>query len=249
MTAARAGAGIAAGAAVIFLEPDAAAVPEGAAGLPSVAVPEGGMVALTGPPGSGTSALLAAAAGVRPLPGLSARVGGRDLGALPHRRRRAERRALRLLYLPQEPALISNLTVLENILLPIRYLGERPEREAGREARDLLEASGLIRDAGRLPSHLSAKDVRTVALFRGFLRRPRAAILDEPLAGLDEPRLAGILPLVRSALAGKGGPACAILAAAADPSPLEALGARIVVVEKSPSEAAAGSGPAPGAVP
>jgi len=212
---------------VILIEPDRGGQRPGAPAVaaPRIEVRSGEMVVVTGPPGSGKSALLAAAAGRAALPHVRASVGGIPLTDLPHRRRRAYCRALRLLYLPQEPALISNLSVIENLLLPIRYFGEMAEGAATKEALILLAAAGLRHTASHLPARLTLEDRKTVALLRGFLRSPTVALLDDPLSGLDEESLVAVRPLLRSALAGGR---CAILAAAPDADLYTDLGAAIV---------------------
>jgi putative ABC transport system ATP-binding protein len=195
--------------------------------FPAISVQAGRMVVLTGPPGSGKSAILGAAAGVSAMPGVRAILAGRQLGAMPHRKRRAEARSLRLFYLPHDPPLISNLTVLENLLLPIRYLGERKESEALKEAALLLDAAGLSEAASWLPARLTTEDRKTTALIRGFMRRPSVALLDDVFSGLAGRSLDAVRSLIRSAL---DSGACAILAAALDPDPYRELGADTVVL-------------------
>jgi len=190
-------------------------------GRASVSVDEGEMVVLTAPPGSGTSAALRALAGDAPIPEPGrAMVDGQELSLLSHRKKRRARQNLRLFHLPHDPPLISNLTVMENILLPARFLGENTEEQAAREGRLLLEAAALGWAAGMLPGRLPMEARKAVALIRGFLRRPRVALLDDPLADLDDVSLAGIRPLIRGTLAAGG---CAILAASRDLRPFEGI--------------------------
>ena len=180
----------------------------------SLVVNPGEMVVLTGPPGSGTSAALRALAGQSSWSEHgTAQIGGLSLAELTHRQRRRAAQRVRLFYLPHEPALISNLTVMENILLPLRYMGERSESEGTRETLVLLDAAGVGWASGLLPSRLGPEAVKAVALIRGFIRRPEAALLDDPFSDLDEIGMAGIVPMVRSTLSGRH---CAILAASRD---------------------------------
>jgi len=181
---------------------------------PGITVDEGEMVILTAPPGGGTSAALRALAGEAPFPeGGQALVAGQDLARLSHRMRRRARQSLRLFHLPHDPPLISNLTVMENLLLPSKFLGESPEGETAREGFLLLEAAGVGWTAGLLPGSLPLEIRKAVALIRGFLRRPRVALLDDPLGELDDVGVAGIRPLLRGTLAAGR---CAMLVAARD---------------------------------
>jgi len=197
-------------------------------------VGEGEMVILTAPPGSGTSAALRALSGEEPLPDDGqAVVEGKELARLSHRQRRRARQALRLFHLPHDPPLISNLTVMENLLLPATFLAERPAEEAEREGLRLLDQAGVGWTASMLPGRLPPEARKAIALVRGFLRRPRVALLDDPLAELDAAGLAGIRPMIGDALAGGG---CAILATARDLVPFSGLPYRLVEMATLPED-------------
>ena len=192
-----------------------------------VEVRAGEIALLAGPSGSGKSAILAWAAGRRSRCGGRALVGGHSLASLAARQRRRAVRALRLLYLPPDPPLISNLTVLENILLPIHHFGGPGAADAVPRALAALERCGIARAARWLPANLSPGGRKLVSMIRGFLRNPVAAILDEPLADLDETEIEGILPGIRAARDG----GCAILAAARERDPYEGLAWRIIEID------------------
>ncbi len=186
------------------------------AGMPrpfEIQVRSGELVLLTGPPGAGQSLILESLRGSWIPAVASASLGGSDFSRLGHRRRRLKAKELRLAWLPAEPALISNVTVMENLLLPLRYFGEMSDEQATREAFILLHASGLGWASALLPSSLSPEECKAVAIFRGLLRRPKVALLDDPLGGLDAASLAEVRALVRATIA-RG--ECAILATAPD---------------------------------
>ena len=208
---------------LILVAPEA--WPEEATAAPRIEVREGEMVIMSGPPGCGTARILAALAGLRATPPGAATVAGRSLWHLPHRRRRETLASLRLLHLPHEPALLSNLTVMENILLPLRYLGERPGEDAVPEGLRLLDAAGLGWAARRLPAALTPEARKAVALIRGFLRRPRVALLDDPLGELEGAMIEAVRPLLEATRATGE---CALLAAARHAAPFEGLEARHV---------------------
>lgn len=201
--------------------------------LPPVRVDGGSAALLTGPRGCGKSTVLRVAVGLGRPAGLRARLGGLELGRLSHRARRRALAGLRLFYLPRDPVLISNLSVLENLLLPIRFHRERPEAEAAGEARGRLEEAGLPGLADAAPARLSREARRMVVLVRGFLRRPAVALLDDPLAGLEERRRDTVLRWMAAARDGWG---CALLATSRDADPYAALGSTPVAMGPAPAE-------------
>ena len=222
---------------LVTIEIDPGADPPAAWPAAPLTVRRGELAVVTGPAGCGKSHLLRAAAGLAVDAGRRALVAHHELGTLSVRRRRATLAALRLFYLPQDPPLVSNLNVLDNLLLPIRWLGERDEAEAIEEAHRLLGASGIAWAAAALPSRLSDEDRRTAALLRGFLRRPAIALLDRPFLGLDDDRRAGVLPLIRGALVETG---CAILATSSSLNGFEGLSPREI---RMPARHAPGAPP------
>jgi molybdate transport system ATP-binding protein len=135
---------------------------------------------LVGPNGAGkTSTLLFVAGGLRPTRGriVLGETALLDLAAgtdLP-----PERRAVG--FVPQRYALFPHLDVLHNVAYGIAApRGERLER--ARQALADLEADGL---ASRRTQELSGGEAQRVALARALAARPRALLLDEPLAALD----------------------------------------------------------------
>lgn len=79
--------------------------------------------------------------------------------------------------------LLSELTALENVLLPARKAGELAQREAF--ARELLVQVGLGDKLERLPHHLSGGEQQRVAIARALVMRPKYLFADEPTGNLD----------------------------------------------------------------
>lgn len=84
----------------------------------------------------------------------------------------------------QQPHLLPEFSVLENLLMPQRILGPlEPSHQAW--ALELLEMVGLPELANRLPSTLSGGQAARVGLARALVRKPSLWLLDEPTGNLD----------------------------------------------------------------
>jgi ABC-type multidrug transport system ATPase subunit len=143
----------------------------------------GELVAVTGLRGAGKSTLLAVAAGtLRPRQGEVA-IAGRNLGSLqagllPYVRRNIG-------YLPAEPPLVRDETVLENVMLVLGARGVAPGA-AEAQARTALGDLDIEAMAERPVAALSLPERRLCALARALAGNPPVLVLDDPVAGLDE---------------------------------------------------------------
>jgi len=94
----------------------------------------------------------------------------------------------------QEGALLSSLTVYENVAFRPTEVGWDEER-IDREVRRVLEFVGLLDAADKLPEELSGGMRRRVAIARAIVDRPDIILFDEPTAGLDPPTARSICEL------------------------------------------------------
>ena len=98
-------------------------------------------------------------------------------------RERAHTRARKVGFVFQEYNLLSGLNVLENVMLPQRYV---KDGEAGkRRAIELIERVGLSDRIKHRPTELSGGQMQRVAIARSMVNRPSLILLDEPTGAVD----------------------------------------------------------------
>ena len=142
-----------------------------------LSIEDGAFIAVLGPSGCGKTTTLLMLAGIyNPTTGDIAFDGARVNDV------EARDRNVGIVF--QSYALYPSMTVLENIMFPLRF--KKVERaEADRRAREI---AGLVRIdtlLERRPSQLSGGQQQRVALARALVKRPHLLLLDEPLSNLD----------------------------------------------------------------
>ena len=157
-------------------------------------VPAGSITAVLGPSGTGKSTLLAALTGeLAPATG-TVQVFGETV---PHHSRALLEMRKGLGVLLQGNGLLTDLSVAENVALPLRTHTRLPEPVLQRLVAMKLNAVGL-RAAGDLyPRELSGGMARRVALARALALDPPLMLYDEPLTGLDPIASGVIMSLIR----------------------------------------------------
>ncbi|WP_181442369.1 ABC transporter ATP-binding protein [Streptomyces tateyamensis] len=154
----------------------------------------GTFTAVMGPSGSGKSTLLQCAAGLdRPDSGRVV-LDGVELGKLTETQLTVLRRDL-LGFVFQAFNLVGSLTAEQNVGLPLRLAGRRPDRA---EVERALGQVGLGHRMGHLPSQLSGGQQQRVAIARALISRPKVLFADEPTGALDSSSSRDVLALLRS---------------------------------------------------
>jgi len=184
-------------------------------------VDDGEVLALVGPNGAGKTTALFALAGLTPLERGRIALGGAVLDD-PAAAVFVAPEARDIGFVFQEGRLFPHLSALENVAFGLRSRGT-PRAESRSRARDWLERVGLDSLAHARASTLSGGEARKVALARALAIAPRALLLDEPFASLDEDASIDVRETLRRHLAEFRGP-CVLVTH--DPADTRMLGAR-----------------------
>ncbi len=191
-----------------------------------VSVESGETVAVLGPNGAGKTTLLRVLCGLLPLEAGRVVLDDRVLdepanGAFVP----TEARSIGIVF--QDLLLFRSLDVADNVAFGLRAAGAG-RREARTGAVAWLDRVGLADRAGSAVRDLSGGEAQRVALTRALAPRPRALLLDEPLAALDAEVRGTVRRQLRDHLAAHDGP-CVLVTH--DPLDAAVLADRVVVLE------------------
>lgn len=161
----------------------------------SFEIKQGEFTAIMGPSGSGKSTCMNMIGCLdRPSSGLVA-INGRET-ALMNEKELAQLRNITVGFVFQQYHLIPAMTVLENVMLPLKYQkvdkGERLER-----AKEALKAVGLGERLNHRPHELSGGQKQRVAIARAMITRPKILLADEPTGALDSETGVQVMELFR----------------------------------------------------
>jgi len=208
----------------------------------SMTVHDGEFAAIVGRSGSGKSTLMNLLGALeQPTSGMIF-VDGQDITVLDHGELVLYRRRF-IGFVFQSYNLIPNLSPIENVMLPMEFMGvakgERRER-----ARALLDRVELTGDKQhRKPGKLSGGEQQRVAIARALANKPRLILADEPVGNLDTQTSATIIELLRSLAHAQG---TTVIAVTHDLS-LAGQADRVFRLQDGRLTDANGPGPAPSA--
>ena len=148
----------------------------------SFSVAQGDSLAIIGPSGSGKTTLLGLCAGLDTATSGTLSLMGFKLNAMDE----DDRAYLRNQYVGfvfQNFQLLSTLTALENVMVPLELRGDKG---VAPKAKELLDRVGLADRSHHYPSQLSGGEQQRVAMARAFITSPKILFADEPTGNLDE---------------------------------------------------------------
>lgn len=160
----------------------------------SLQVSEGEFVAVTGPSGSGKTTFLSVAGLLESFTSGEYWLDGTAVRALSDDRR-SRLRNEKIGFVFQAFNLIQDLTVADNVAVPLHY-----RRLARAERRERVRASlarvGLASRADHFPGELSGGQQQRAAIARALVGQPRVLLADEPTGNLDTEMATGVLELL-----------------------------------------------------
>jgi len=158
----------------------------------------GDFVALMGPSGSGKSTFLHLAAGLLQCKTGTIEVGGENIAAMNDTKATVFRRRHEGVIF-QAFNLVENLTVEDNIVLPVKLEAARNAKSAESVTRvqDLIEKLGLKGKEKKLPRELSGGEQQRVAIARALFAKPDIVLADEPTGNLDAKSAKAICALLK----------------------------------------------------
>ncbi len=157
-------------------------------------VARGSAVVVAGPSGSGKSTMLRCINGLEPIDagdivfdGRPVEAGGREVYGI--------RAQIGMVF--QSFNLFPHMTVLQNITLAPREVGEVQSGDAKDRARELLERVGIPEKGDDYPADLSGGQQQRVAIARALAIRPKLMLFDEPTSALDPEMIREVLDVMR----------------------------------------------------
>jgi len=167
-----------------------------------LSVGAGEYVAVVGESGAGKSTLLNLIAGLEQPDSGTVSLAGADIAALDDNARTRLRR-LRIGFVFQAFHILPQLTLLQNVEVPLVLAGVEAAERA-RRALALLTAVGLGSRGASAPAELSGGESQRVALARALVHQPALVLADEPTGNLDPETASQTLALIASEIRARG---------------------------------------------
>ena len=161
----------------------------------SIDVKEGEFVAVMGPSGCGKSTLLNILGLLDTPTEGTYYLGEKEVAALREKERSAYRRG-KIGFIFQSFNLIEELTVEENVALPLTYLGVKG-KERRRRVSEVVERMGISHRLHHYPAQLSGGQQQRAAIARALVYRPGLILADEPTGNLDSKNGIEVMELLR----------------------------------------------------
>ncbi len=160
----------------------------------NLVIEKGEFVSIMGPSGSGKSTLLYLLGGLESVTSGTIEINTKNIVTLDDTKQ-SEMRRKDIGFVFQSYNLIPNLTVEENILMPLLLDGKK-KKNLKKELEEILSIVGLTSHRNHTPKELSGGQQQRVAIARAVITSPDIIFADEPIGNLDSVTGTGILALL-----------------------------------------------------
>ncbi len=161
----------------------------------NLSITEGEIFVIAGQCGCGKSTLAKIIVGLLEPQSGKVMIDGRDVNSLSPTDLFDLRSEIGFIF--QNSALISNMSVFNNIALPVRYHLNKGKEEIDFIVSQIITKAGLSAYQNRLPAELSIGQRKRAAVARALILNPKLMIYDEPTAGLDPINALGITDIIK----------------------------------------------------
>ena len=161
----------------------------------SVEINEGEFVSVMGPSGSGKSTLMFALSGMDDVDSGKVTFGGKELSTLSENEL-ADIRRMNMGFVFQQPTLLKNLNILDNIILPSMRDNRKNGVQITDKARMLMEKTGIAGLENRDITQASGGQLQRVGICRALMSNPKVIFGDEPTGALNSTSATEIMELL-----------------------------------------------------
>lgn len=161
----------------------------------NVEIATGEFVAIMGPSGSGKSTLLFALSGMDEITSGSVKFGDTELSRL-RENALADIRRTKMGFVFQQPTMLRNLNLLDNIILPAVHEGKRDRAKITQKARALMKTTGIAGLESRDSTEVSGGQLQRVGICRALMNEPEILFADEPTGALNSKSAEEIMDLL-----------------------------------------------------
>lgn len=161
----------------------------------NVEITKGELVAVMGPSGSGKSTLLFALSGMDDISDGSVKFGDTELSKL-RENELADVRRTKMGFIFQQPTMLKNLNLLDNILLPAVRDGKKDTVALGQRAKALMQKTGIDGLENRDTTEVSGGQLQRAGICRALINEPEILFADEPTGALNSKSAEEIMGLL-----------------------------------------------------
>ncbi|MNW42873.1 Macrolide export ATP-binding/permease protein MacB [compost metagenome] len=161
----------------------------------NVEITEGEFVAVMGPSGSGKSTLLFALSGMDEITGGSVKFGDTELSEL-RENALADVRRTKMGFVFQQPTMLKNLNLLDNIILPAAHGGKKDTAKLTQKAKALMKKTGIAGLESRDTTEVSGGQLQRAGICRALMNAPEILFADEPTGALNSKSAEEIMGLL-----------------------------------------------------